>query len=142
MIDVWELPARCPCWYCKGGRNKHTWAFYYFCKKCGDRVTARTKGNKIVITVKKKADHVRRAKQTRKHYCHWPGCDKQVPPAKWGCKEHWFKLPMRLRNRIWASYSIGQEINMTPSKKYLEVAREVQNWIKEHYPPRRKRERL
>lgn len=40
-----------------------------------------------------KVEHVRRATQTRAHHCHWPGCDKQVPPAMWGCKAHWFALP-------------------------------------------------
>jgi hypothetical protein len=47
----------------------------------------------------------------------------------WGCKLHWFKLPKRLRDRIWATYEIGQEVDMTPSDEYLAVAREVQDWI-------------
>jgi hypothetical protein len=47
--------------------------------------------------------------------CHWPGCERQVPPAMWGCKPHWFKLPKQLRDRIWATYEIGQEVSMTPS---------------------------
>jgi hypothetical protein len=48
----------------------------------------------------------------------------------WGCKEHWFKLPKRLRNAIWATYRPGQEVNMNPSREYLKVALEVQEWIK------------
>lgn len=76
-----------------------------------------------------KAAYVKRQGQTRDHHCHWPGCTKQVPPAMWGCQGHWFKLPMRLRNRIWATYKPGQEINGTPSANYLKVAREVQDWI-------------
>jgi hypothetical protein len=63
------------------------------------------------------------------HYCHWNGCKAEVPPAMWGCKTHWFKLPLRLRNRIWATYKPGQEITKTPSAAYLEVAREVALWI-------------
>lgn len=39
-----------------------------------------------------KADYVRAQGQTRPHHCHWPGCDKQVPPAMWSCKPHWFAL--------------------------------------------------
>lgn len=35
--DVWELPATCGCWHCKGGKNKHAWSFYYFLKRAGDR---------------------------------------------------------------------------------------------------------
>ena len=77
-----------------------------------------------------KADYVRSQKQTRKHKCHWPECDKQVPPAMWGCKEHWFKLPVNLRNQIWTAYKPGQEITVSPSREYVDVAREVQDWIK------------
>ena len=76
-----------------------------------------------------KYDYVRVSDQTREHHCHWPGCEEQTPPAKWGCRAHWYKLPVTLRNKIWAAYKPGQEINMTPSRRYVEVAREVQNWI-------------
>lgn len=79
-----------------------------------------------------KSEYVRRQGQTRNHECHWPGCTRQVPPAMWGCKPHWFKLPKRLRDRIWETYEIGQEVAMTPSDEYLAVAHEVQQWISEH----------
>ena len=78
-----------------------------------------------------KADYVRAQGQTRRHTCHWPGCEKQVPPAMWGCREHWFKLPRSLRTRIWATFRPGQEVTMTPSKAYLEAAEAVQRWIRE-----------
>jgi hypothetical protein len=68
--------------------------------------------------------------QSRKHHCHWPGCEKQVPPAVWGCKAHWYALPKKLRDKIWLSFRPGQEKTMTPSAAYLEAAREVQDWIK------------
>lgn len=76
-----------------------------------------------------KAAYVRGQGQNRRHHCHWPKCDKQVPPAMWGCRAHWFKLPKRLRDAIWDTYKIGQEVSMTPSAEYLAVAREVQEWI-------------
>lgn len=76
-----------------------------------------------------KRDYVQRQGQTRSHHCHWPDCDKQVPPAMWGCKKHWFQLPGRLRAAIWDTYEPGQEVTMTPSEDYLAVAREVQDWI-------------
>ena len=69
--------------------------------------------------------------QTRNHTYHWPGCEKQVPPAMWGCKPHWFRLPLRLRNRVWLTFRPGQEVNMTPSAEYLKVAKEVQDWVAE-----------
>ncbi len=76
-----------------------------------------------------KADYVRSPGQTRDHTCHWPGCGKQCPPAMWGCKTHWFKLPKNLRDRIWRTFRPGQEVTMTPSAEYLEAAKEVQEWI-------------
>ncbi len=66
------------------------------------------------------------------HHCHWPGCNREVPPKLWGCKQHWFRLPRRLRDRIWATYVPGQEITKTPSRAYIEAAHEVQQWIAEN----------
>ena len=68
------------------------------------------------------------------HTCHWPGCEREVPPEMWGCQTHWYKLPKTLRDRIWAVYVPGQEITKTPSAEYLRVAREAQRWIRAHYP--------
>lgn len=82
-------------------------------------------------TIKQKADYVRLQPQRRQHLCHWPGCSRQVPPAMWGCKAHWFALPRELRNKIWRAYRPGQERDMQPSAAYLAVALEVQQWIKE-----------
>ena len=80
-----------------------------------------------------KAGHVRSeiAKgNDGRHHCHWPGCDTLVTPAAWGCREHWYRLPGHLRDRIWRSYRVGQERTKTPSAAYVAVAREVQEWIK------------
>lgn len=85
-------------------------------------------------TPRSKVDHVRRSGQDRNHTCHWPGCERQVPPAMWGCKPHWMKLPYGLRALIWSTYEIGQEQRMDPSEDYLDAAHEVQEWIAEHYP--------
>jgi hypothetical protein len=73
--------------------------------------------------------HVKLQGQTRQHHCHWPGCDADVPPAKWGCSKHWFTLPKPLRDRVWAAYVPGQEVTATASAQYVVVAREVQDWI-------------
>jgi hypothetical protein len=80
-----------------------------------------------------KVAHVKAAKQTRDHCCHWPGCTQQVPPAMWGCAGHWFKLPASIRDEIWKAYRVKQEDTMTPSAKYIEAARKAQSWIAEHY---------
>lgn len=84
---------------------------------------------KVSSNMNSKAEYVRRQPQSRNHTCHWPGCERQVPPAMWGCKEHWFKLPKALRDAVWKAYRPGQEINMTPSAEYIAVATLVQAWI-------------
>lgn len=66
-----------------------------------------------------------------RHICHWDGCEKECPPAMWGCKVHWFTLPKFLRDHVWAAYRPGQEIIKDPSDKYLVVAWMVQLWIGE-----------
>ena len=76
-----------------------------------------------------KASYVRSQPQTRDHTCHWPDCPKQVPPAMWGCRPHWFRLPKAIRNAIWAAYRPGQEKDMRPSHAYLEAATSAQRWI-------------
>jgi hypothetical protein len=82
-------------------------------------------------SIGEKAAHVRAAGQTRNHHCHWPGCEKQVPPAMWGCKAHWFRLPQSTRNKIWRTYRAGQEQDGRPSAAYVEAAREAREWIVE-----------
>jgi len=63
------------------------------------------------------------------HRCHWPMCGKPVPPSMWGCKRHWFMLPKSLRDRVWATYRPGQEVDKRPSDAYIAVAKEVREWI-------------
>lgn len=84
------------------------------------------------FSVKEKVAYVKRQGQTRDHHCHWPNCNAQVPPAMWGCKKHWMKLPKYLRDKIWATFRPGQETNWTPSRAYLVAAHEVQAWIEEN----------
>jgi hypothetical protein len=70
------------------------------------------------------------------HTCHWPGCQRHVPPKRWGCAPHWFALPKDLRDRIWEAYVPGQEITKTPSAAYLAVAREAQEFARTYVPKR------
>jgi len=85
-----------------------------------------------VTTIGEKVAHVKQARQDRRHTCHWPGCTMQVPPAMWGCRPHWYALPIGLRRAIWRAYRPGQEKDLRPSDEYLKVAREVQLWIAEN----------
>lgn len=72
--------------------------------------------------------------QARAHHCHWPGCARQVPPAMWGCRAHWYALPLNLRTAIWRSFEPGQERAGTPSREYLAAARAAQAWIAAQQP--------
>lgn len=64
-----------------------------------------------------------------RHACHWDGCERECPPAMWGCRQHWFTLPKFLRDQVWRAYVPGQEVTKTPSQRYLLVAGMVQKWI-------------
>ncbi len=91
-----------------------------------------------MTSIADKARHVRAAMiegHTGEHVCHWPGCGKRVPPAQWGCRAHWFKLPRAIRNAIWLAYRSGQEINKTPSAAYIEAARAAEVWITANTSP-------
>lgn len=67
-----------------------------------------------------------------RHHCHWPGCEKEVPPKMWGCSKHWFRLPVGLRSQVWRTYVPGQEATKTPSPAYIAVALKVQTFCREH----------
>lgn len=86
-----------------------------------------------MVTLKEKADHVRAQRvspqRASDHKCHWVGCDKDVPPALWGCAKHWYALPRALRAKIWATYRPGQEDDKSPSADYIKVAKSVRLWI-------------
>lgn len=85
-----------------------------------------------MTTIGEKVAHVKAQPRVSGHTCHWPGCTVNVPPAMWGCKAHWFRLPRSLRNKIWLAYRPGQEQDKRPSEAYVAVAKEVQLWINEH----------
>lgn len=94
-----------------------------------DQVPPVLKGGDPAIN---KVAYVLRATQTRLHHCHWPGCEKQVTPAMWGCITHWRKLPGDLRSRLWREYEPGQEETSKPSAAYIEAAQAIQQWILEN----------
>lgn len=76
--------------------------------------------------------------QTNTHVCHWPGCTVEVDPKMWGCKVHWFKLPEKIRNKIWGAYRPGQEQTKDPSPQYVAAVREAMEWIRDWEKKREK----
>lgn len=89
-------------------------------------------GSRRYFPIGEKADYVRGAPATAGHFCHWPGCGKEVPPARWGCAAHWYLLPLSLRTRIWNAYRPGQELAKDPSREYVEAATAVRHWIENY----------
>ncbi len=63
------------------------------------------------------------------HTCHAPGCQRAVPPRMFACRGHWFSLPKRLRDAIWATYRPGQEADKRPSAAYLAAAQAAVNYL-------------
>lgn len=59
------------------------------------------------------------------HTCHATGCDARVPPAMWGCRRHWYMVPKPIRDRIWATYRVGQCDDKNPSDAYCIAARDA-----------------
>lgn len=80
-----------------------------------------------------KVGYVADAAQTRRHACHWPGCPVQVPPAMWGCRPHWARLPLNIRDAIWRAFRPGQEITARATVAYVQAAKAAQNWIAKHH---------
>jgi hypothetical protein len=66
---------------------------------------------------------------TSEHFCHARRCDIPVPPSQFACRRHWFMLPKRLRDRIWAMYRPGQEVTKDPSDAYLAAALEAVEYL-------------
>ena len=64
----------------------------------------------------------------------------------WGCKQHWFTLPIEIRSRIWRAYQVGQEKFGRPSRAYVEAAHAAQEWIRANFalvpPPAEKQTEL
>jgi len=65
------------------------------------------------------------------HHCHAIGCTVLVPPRLFMCRPHWFQLPRRLRDAVWATYVPGQELTKDPSPEWLRSANEAVQWVAE-----------
>jgi hypothetical protein len=75
-----------------------------------------------------------RGEPKRAARCPWPGCGKRVRPAYLMCRTHWYRLPARIRSRIWDTYQPGQTA-ATASPEYLEALGEALNFARETETP-------
>ena len=65
------------------------------------------------------------------HTCHATNCKRNVPPEMFMCRQHWFTLPKAMRDRIWATYRVGQCDDWNISHEYAEAARAAVRYIAE-----------
>lgn len=70
------------------------------------------------------------------HTCHALNCEEHVPPRMHMCRTHWYMVPKKLRDALWAAYRPGQERTMSPSPEYLRAAAACIESVavKESYP--------
>lgn len=59
------------------------------------------------------------------HLCHAKGCKAQVPPRLLMCARHWAMVPKDLQQKVWKHYRPGQEIDKSPTAKYLRAAQKA-----------------
>lgn len=57
-----------------------------------------------------------------KHTCHAVQCPTDVPPKLLMCPKHWRMVPRQLQRNVWSHYRIGQEIDKSPTREYLDAA--------------------
>jgi len=57
------------------------------------------------------------------HTCHAVGCECIVPPTMLMCRRHWFSVPLKLRDKVWATYQDGQCDGLDPSSVYCQAAK-------------------
>jgi len=63
------------------------------------------------------------------HLCHAIDCNIRVPANRLMCAPHWFMVPRILRTEVWRTYRPGQERDKSPSRAYLDAAREAINVV-------------
>lgn len=63
------------------------------------------------------------------HLCHATGCEIQIPPVMFMCRKHWFSLPKKLRDQVWATYRQGQCEDWAISHAYADAARAAVRFI-------------
>ena len=63
------------------------------------------------------------------HTCHATGCTTEVHPRYFMCRRHWWMVPRGMQQKLWAVYRPGQEVTKDPSPEYLDVAREIIDYV-------------
>lgn len=59
------------------------------------------------------------------HSCFWPKCQAQVPIERYGCKIHWYALPLAMRDDINRAWHGG---NHQATRELVEAQKRAQEW--------------
>lgn len=60
------------------------------------------------------------------HDCNYPGCKEVVSGHLWGCKAHWFQVPVELRDRFLAA---NRKRDRDRATKSISIHLEITNGI-------------
>lgn len=67
-----------------------------------------------------------------KHTCHARNCEVTTPRKMFMCRRHWYMLPKEMRDAVWATYTTGQERDISKvTREYLVATRTAINYIHE-----------
>jgi len=57
--------------------------------------------------------------------CVVPGCEAEIDPTRLMCRDDWYRLPKRLRDRVWATWRSGQSAS---SREHRQAVRTAVNY--------------
>lgn len=72
------------------------------------------------------------------HHCHARNCYVKTRPEMLMCRRHWFMVPKKLRDAVWATYSPGQcDGTAEITREWHDAADAAIEWVarREEAPP-------
>lgn len=60
-----------------------------------------------------------------RHACAVPRCEVAIGRRYLMCRPHWFKVPGKLRDRVWRTYLRKSRGDTTALREYVEARREA-----------------
>lgn len=84
------------------------------------------------------AGRKRSARARASEPCRWPDCSRNASQARWGCREHYFKLPPAIRRGLWQAERDETAAQGAPGRAWAILDQQALAWIAEQQakPPR------
>lgn len=64
------------------------------------------------------------------HNCQWSGCKKQIHFTRWGCVDHYSRLPISLREEVKKFFNVDHNGEIIESASYTNILKVINQWIK------------